>query len=74
MPPQINDINKALDALNKFREYAISPNHERFIFTFLCGSYFTYRKIDVIRIFTIAKTISENPTYLDVGCGYGDFL
>jgi SAM-dependent methyltransferase len=74
MPPQINDINKALDALNKFREYTISPNHERFIFPFLCGSYFTYRKIDVVRIFAIAKTISENPTYLDVGCGYGDFL
>jgi SAM-dependent methyltransferase len=74
MPPQINDINKALDALNKFREYTISPNHERFIFPFLCGSYFCYRKIDVVRIFSIAKTISENPTYLDVGCGYGDFL
>ncbi|HZH38723.1 MAG TPA: hypothetical protein VEX17_01525, partial [Bacillales bacterium] len=74
MPPQINDINKALDALNKFREYTISPNHERFIFPFLCGSYFTYRKVDVVRIFAIAKTISENPTYLDVGCGYGDFL
>ena len=74
MPPQINDINKALNALIEFRKYAISPNHERFIFPFLCGSYFTYRKIDVVRIFAIAKTISENPTYLDVGCGYGDFL
>jgi len=74
MPPHINDINNALEALKKFREYAISPHHERFIFPFLCGSYFTYRKIDVLRIFTIAKTISENPTYLDVGCGYGDFL
>ncbi|MBA3978149.1 MAG: hypothetical protein H0X50_08180 [Nitrosopumilus sp.] len=74
MPPQINDIHKAWDALNKFRKYTISPDHERFIFPFLCGSYFTYRKIDVIRIFAIAKTISENPTYLDVGCGYGDFL
>ncbi len=74
MPPQINDINKALNALIEFRKYAISPSHERFIFPFLCGSYFTYRKIDVVRIFAIAKTISENPTYLDVGCGYGDFL
>jgi SAM-dependent methyltransferase len=74
MPPQINDIKKALNALNEFRKYAISTNHERFIFPFLCGSYFTYRKIDVVRIFAIAKTISENPTFLDVGCGYGDFL
>src|SRR6476620_12151787 len=74
MPPHINDINNALEALKKFREYAISSHHERFIFPFLCGSYFTYRKIDALRIFTIAKTISENPTYLDVGCGYGDFL
>ena len=74
MPPPINDINKALEALKKFRGYSISPYHERYIFPFLCGSYFTYRKIDVLRIFAIAKTISENPTYLDVGCGYGDFL
>ncbi len=74
MPPHINDINKALNALIEFRKYAISPSHERFIFPFLCGSYFTYRKVDVVRIFTISKAISENPTYLDVGCGYGDFL
>ena len=74
MPPQINEIRKALSALNEFRRYAISPFHERFIFPFLCGSYFTYRKIDVHRIVSIAKTISENPTYLDAGCGYGDFL
>ncbi|MEJ7641802.1 MAG: hypothetical protein WKF36_06365 [Candidatus Nitrosocosmicus sp.] len=69
----ISDVINAQKELNKFR-LNNSTNHERFIFPFLCGSYFTYRKIDVIRIFTIAKTISENPTYLDVGCGYGDFL
>jgi SAM-dependent methyltransferase len=74
MPPQIDEIKRALSALNEFRKYAVSPFHERFIFPFLCGSYFTYRKIDVNRIVSIAKTISENPTYLDVGCGYGDFL
>ena len=27
-----------------------------------------------IKNFYNTKTISENPTYLDVGCGYGDFL
>ncbi len=69
----ISDVINAQKELNKFR-LNNNINHERFIFPFLCGSYFTYRKIDVIRIFTIAKTISENPTYLDVGCGYGDFL
>src|SRR6185437_3373991 len=74
MPPQIEDINKAMMALVEFRRHMISSNHERFIFPFFCGSYFTYRKIDVIRIFTIAKALSKNPTYLDVGCGYGDFL
>ncbi len=74
MPPQIEDINKAMMALIEFRKHMISPNHERFIFPFFCGFYFTYRKIDIIRIFTIAKALSKNPTYLDVGCGYGDFL
>ena len=74
MPPNIHDINKALDALTTFRKYAVSPHHERFIFPFLCGSYFTYRKIDAIRIYEISKTLSKDPTYLDVGCGYGDFL
>ena len=69
----ISDVINAQKELNKFR-LNNSTNHERFIFPFLCGSYFTYRKIDVVRIFAIAKTISENPTYLDVGCGYGDFL
>ena len=68
-----SDVINAQKELNKFR-LNNSTNHERFIFPFLCGSYFTYRKIDVVRIFEIAKTISENPTYLDVGCGYGDFL
>ena len=70
----IEDIIKAKQELDRFRLNVRNKSHERFIFPFLCGSYFTYRKIDVLRIFTIAKTISENPTYLDVGCGYGDFL
>ncbi len=70
----IVDILNAQQELNKFRLSKNNKEHERFIFPFFCGSYFTYRKIDVIRIFTIAKAISKNPTYLDVGCGYGDFL
>ena len=75
MPPGLNNIKIALDALEQFRKHAISSHHERFIFPFLCGSYFAYRKIDVERIVAIAQTVAKNnPTYLDVGCGYGDFL
>ena len=74
MPPKIDDLGIALNALKEFRKYSISLHHERFIFPFLCGSYFTYRKVDVERITSIAKAISKDPTYLDVGCGYGDFL
>jgi hypothetical protein len=74
MAPEIKDIRIAFKVLKGFREHAISPHHERFIFPFLCGSYFTYRRIDVLRIVEIAKSISNDPTYLDVGCGYGDFL
>ncbi len=70
----IIDILHAQQELIKFRLNKNNKDHERFIFPFFCGSYFTYRKIDVIRIFTIAKALSKNPTYLDVGCGYGDFL
>ena len=74
MPPQIEDLSFAFEALKQFRKYSFSLHHERFIFPFLCGSYFTYRKIDVERIVSIAKTVSKDPSYLDIGCGYGDFL
>ena len=78
MPFLIDDINYAQKELNTFRSKTSGikdgPIHERFIFPFLCGSYFTYRKVDVERITSLAKAISKDPTYLDVGCGYGDFL
>jgi hypothetical protein len=74
MPFRIEDLQKAMIALSAFRQHAVSPYHERYSFPLLCGSYFAYRKIDVIRIVQIAKAISNNPRYLDVGCGYGDFL
>ena len=67
-------MQKGWAALAQFREHAISPHHERYSFPFLRGSYFVYRKIDVMRIAAITKSVAENPTYLDVGCGYGDFL
>jgi hypothetical protein len=74
MPFKSEDIQKAMTALNAFRQYAVSPHHERYSFPLLRGSYFTYRKVDVIRLVLIARAISSNPRYLDVGCGYGDFL
>ncbi|MGN6346285.1 MAG: hypothetical protein ACTHME_01145, partial [Candidatus Nitrosocosmicus sp.] len=64
----ISDVINAQQELTKYRSNIRNKSHERFIFPFLCGSYFTYRKIDVIRIFEISKTLSKDPTYLDVGC------
>ena len=78
MPFLIDDIISAQRELDKFRSimhtHKSFREHERFIFPFLCGSYFTYRKIDVERIASIPKTVSKDPSYLDIGCGYGDFL
>jgi hypothetical protein len=74
MPFNIEDLRKAQRELAKFIGNAQSPNHARYIFPFFKGSYFAYRKVDVLRIVEIANEISNNPTYLDVGCGYGDFL
>lgn len=74
MPNKLDDIKNAWSALSRFREHARSVHHERYSFPFLAGSYFAYRKVDVMRVAAIAKSVSANPTYLDVGCGYGDFL
>jgi hypothetical protein len=74
MPNRLEDMQKAWEALARFRVRAVSPHHERYSFPFLRGSYFVYRKIDVMRVAAIAKSVSDDPTYLDVGCGYGDFL
>jgi len=65
---------EAYNELKKFRNISVSPQHERYIFPYICGTYFGYRKVDVLRVVSIAKSISEKPKYLDVGCGYGDFL
>jgi hypothetical protein len=74
VPYNEEQIRDAMQSLANFRSRAISPYHERFSFPFFSGSFFVYRKIDVKRIVTIAKTIAQNPLYLDVGCGYGEFL
>ena len=70
----IQRIIKARSSLQQFRTYAASPYHERYSFPFLQGTYFAYRKIDVLRVISVARAVSDHPTYLDVGCGYGDFL
>ena len=74
MPFNLEDLRKAMHELAQFMAKTGSPNHERYIFPFFKGSYFAYRKLDVLRTVAVAKAISSNPKYLDVGCGYGDFL
>jgi len=74
MPFDIEDLRKAQQKLAQFVVNARSPHHTRYIFPFFKGSYFAYRKIDALRVVAVAKEISNNPKYLDVGCGYGDFL
>jgi hypothetical protein len=74
MPFNLEDLRKAMYELAQFMATTRSPNHERYIFPFFKGSYFAYRKVDVLRTVAVAKAISTNPKYLDVGCGYGDFL
>jgi len=74
VPYSEEQIYNAIHSLLYFRSRTISPHHERFSFPFFSGTFFVYRKIDVNRIVTIAKTVAQYPSYLDVGCGYGEFL
>jgi SAM-dependent methyltransferase len=74
MPFQIDELHGAYSKYNEFRKTSKFSLHERFIFPYICGTYFGYRKVDVLRVVATAKSISPEPKYLDVGCGYGDFL
>jgi SAM-dependent methyltransferase len=74
MPFQIDDLRGAYLKYHEFKKNNKFSFHERFIFPYICGTYFGYRKIDVLRVVAVAKSISPKPRYLDVGCGYGDFL
>lgn len=74
MIDKVRNLEIAIEALKKFRKYSISPLHERYIFPLLSGTYFSYRKLDVLRVVALARAISNKPKYCDVGCGYGDFL
>ena len=75
MPFKEEELKKAYLIYLQFKkDHNPLSYHERYIFPFFAGSYFAYRKIDVLRIVEIARSISNKPTYIDVGCGYGDFL
>jgi SAM-dependent methyltransferase len=74
MPFKIDELQ---DAYLKYRQFTSQnqyPYHERYIFPFFAGTYFTYRKVDVMRVNNIARSVSLKPSYVDIGCGYGDFL
>jgi hypothetical protein len=74
VPFAIQELKSAYKAYQEFLVHKPHAHHARYIFPFFTGSYFAYRKVDVERVAAIAKSVSESPSYLDVGCGYGDFL
>jgi SAM-dependent methyltransferase len=74
MPFEINDLQDAYLHYRWFVSHNRHRHHERYIFPFFAGSYFAYRVVDVARVISIAYSISRKPTYIDIGCGYGDFL
>ena len=74
MPFQINELRGAYLKYQEFRKNSKFSLHERFIFPYICGTYFGYRKVDVLRVVATAKSVSPEPKYLDIGFGYGDFL
>ena len=74
MPFAIHELHSAYRSYRQFLDCNPPLHHARYIFPFFEGSYFAYRKVDVLRTIQIAKAISPNPSYLDIGCGYGDFL
>ena len=74
MPFKINELHDAYKRYTEFISSNKRPHHERYIFPFFAGTYFTYRSVDVARLINVAKSISSMPTFVDIGCGYGDFL
>jgi hypothetical protein len=74
VPFATQELQSAYKAYRQFLNCNPPLHHARYIFPFFTGSYFAYRKVDVVRVIAIAKAISDNPSYVDIGCGYGDFL
>jgi hypothetical protein len=74
VPFKLGDLRQAHSAYQEFLGKKPPEHHARYIFPFFTGSYFAYRKVDVRRVVAVAKAVDDNPRYMDVGCGYGDFL
>ena len=74
MPFALDSLQGARKAYQEFLSRNKSSGHARYIFPFFAGSYFAYRKIDVLRTISISRALSSNPSYVDFGCGYGDYL
>src|SRR5207247_11412908 len=74
MPYAIHEFQDAYKAYQQFLARNPPAHSFRCIFSFFAGSYFAYRKIDIERVAAIANSVSENPSFVDIGCGYGDFL
>jgi hypothetical protein len=74
VPFKLGDLRQAYSAYQEFLGKNPPAHHARYIFPFFTGSYFAYRRVDVRRVVAVAKAVDENPRYIDVGCGYGDFL
>jgi hypothetical protein len=75
VPFKHSDLQQAKQAYRQFLAQNPPAHHARYIFPFFAGSYFAYRKIDVMRVVAVAKAVNSNsPSYLDIGCSYGDFL
>ena len=77
MSYDFNNLKLAKKRLEEFKLKSINNEHLRYFFPYLCGTYFVYRKIDVLRINVIAKVIKNHKKiirYLEIGCGNGDFL
>jgi hypothetical protein len=74
VPFATQELQSAYKAYRQFLKCNPPLHHARYIFPFFTGSYFAYRKVDVVRVIAIAKAVSDNPSYVDIGCGHGDFL
>jgi hypothetical protein len=74
MPFAIQELQSDYKAYQQFLYKDPPVHHARYVFPFFAGSYFAYRKVDVERVAAVAKSVSDNPSYVDFGCGYGDFL
>ncbi|MGD1834567.1 MAG: hypothetical protein ACPKQO_02465 [Nitrososphaeraceae archaeon] len=68
------ELINAFNEYTRFKSNNLQQHHLRYIFPLFDGTYFCYRKLDILRIANIAQILSNNPTYIDIGCGIGDFL